>query len=242
MFATRSVTGEFKIFSGVTLTVSQQALYGGRESDAPMLDPVWVAYLQHAPRDVAAPAAETVCCRCGQRRPVTPLSRVVSAKFTGFDRLTIGDGLCVPCAWSFSSPVRRLTLAITETAAVVLDSAALYDCLLHPAQRAAVVVPISGRKHVLPYAQWGTIRVDDINLQWRPTDVHRLQITADLRRRGAPAPALAEHSPPHRWLRTQPTDTWEATHRQWRELEPWRPTPHVDLAIKATHHLKGPRG
>ena len=31
----------------------------------------------------------------------------------------------------------------------------------------------------------------------------------------------------------------EAIDRQWRQLNPWRPTPHLDLAIKATHHLKG---
>ena len=204
-----------------------------------MLDPVEVAYRHHAPTEPAAVSTVGVCCRCGQTVPVQSISSVVSAKFTGFDLLGAGDGLCRGCAWAFSTPARRLVLSITATAATLLDTASLFDSLLRPSGSSAIVVPLSGRKHVLPYAQWGTVRVDDINLTWQPSDVHRLRIVADLRLLGAPATSLPGSAPPARWLTSRHPSAWEAIDRQWRQLDAWRPTPHLDLAIKATHHLKG---
>ena len=204
-----------------------------------MLDPVEVAYRHHAPTDPAAVSSVGLCCRCGQTVPVQLIGSVVSAKFTGFDLLGAGDGLCQGCAWAFSTPARRLVLSITATAATLLDTPSLFDSLLRPSGSSAIVVPLSGRKHVLPYAQWGTVRVDDINLTWQPSDVHRLRIVADLRLLGAPATSLPAAAPPARWLTSRHPSAWEAIDRQWRQLDPWRPTPHLDLAIKATHHLKG---
>ena len=206
-----------------------------------MLDPVDVAYRQHAVGRAASTQLLGWCCRCDRNARLVPTRAVVSAKFTGFDQLHAGEGLCTGCAWSFSQAARRMVLSITPSTATLLDTPALFDCLLQPSGQAAVVVPISGRKHVLPYAQWGTIRVDDINLIWRASDVQRLRVVGELRTRGAPSAALREPTPPSRWLATQPTDTWEATYRQWRELDPWRTAPHLELAIKATHHLKGVR-
>lgn len=204
-----------------------------------MLDPVEVAYRHHAPTEPAAVSTFGVCCRCGQTVPVQSMSSVVSAKFTGFDLLGAGDGLCQGCAWAFSTPARRLVLSITATTATLLDTPSLFDSLLRPSGSSAIVVPLSGRKHVLPYAQWGTVRVDDINLTWQPSDVQRLRIVAELRLMGAPATSLPGSAPPARWLTSRHPTTWEAIDRQWRQLNPWRPTPHLDLAIKATHHLKG---
>jgi hypothetical protein len=82
-----------------------------------MLDPVEVAYRHHAPTEPAAYSSVGVCCRCGQTVPVQSISSVVSAKFTGFDLLGDGDGLCRGCSWAFSTPARRLVLSITATAA-----------------------------------------------------------------------------------------------------------------------------
>lgn len=208
---------------------------GGSE----VLDPVEIAYRQHACAGPGSEQLHGMCCRCGRRDQVLPTRAVVSAKFTGFDQFHDGEGLCACCAWSFSAAARPMVLSITPMAATMLDTPSLFQCLQHPAGQAALVVPIGGRKHVLPYAQWGTIRVDDINLSWRTTDAKRLLLVAELRLRGAPALALHEPSPPSRWLTTQPPSTWESTYQQWRELDPWRATPYLHLAIKATHHLKG---
>ena len=211
-----------------------------------MFDPVWVAYHHHhhhAPAAPAGPTAEGRCCRCGQMGLVAPTRSVISAKFTGFDQMGAGDGLCLSCAWSFSAPARRLILAISTSTAILLDTPGLFARLLRPATGSdCLVVPISGRKHVLPYARWGTVRVDDINLTWRASDVHRLHVLAELRARGAPSTSLSDPAPPSAWLTKQPRETWEATYRQWRELEPWRPSPQLDLAIKSTNHLKGTSG
>lgn len=206
-----------------------------------MLDPVAVAYRQHGTTTPDKSLTDGLCCRCGMSRRLVPTRSVVSAKFTGFDEFQTGQGLCISCAWAFSTAARRLTLNITPKGSTLLDTPSLYDRLLRPSHSAALVVPLSGRKHVLPYARWGTVRVDDINIVWRASDVGRLKLVAELRERGASAPTLAEPTPPWKWLSSQPRELWEATHRQWHELDPWRSTPHLDLAIKATHHLKGNR-
>jgi len=131
-------------------------------------------------------------------------------------------------------------LAITEARATVLDTPALCDLLLRVPLREALVVPLSGRKHLLPYAQWGTVRIDDINLTWSSGDITRLQIVASLRSRGLAATALSEPAPSWGWIRTQPDELRAAALREWDALAPWRGTPHLQLAIKATTHLKGP--
>jgi hypothetical protein len=189
----------------------------GRKEVREMLDPVKVAHGQHAWNDPVGNRIG-VCCRCGVSSPgIVAVRAVVSAKFNGWDQLHHGDGLCPACAWSFRPEARALTLAIST----------------HNA--------ISGRKHTLPYAQWGTVRVDDVNLFWREADVERLRIAASLRARGLPGPALHEHAPPSSWLRNQPLETWLATQREWDALEPWRNTAYLPLVVKATAYLKGNR-
>lgn len=206
-----------------------------------MVDPVQVAYQQHGTAHATKETRLGECRRCGTRDHLVPVSSVVSAKFTGFDSLGHGDGLCPICAWAYSATTRRLTLAISPSAAIVLDSVGLFDQLLRPTVSIALVVPLSGRKHVLPHAQWGTVRVDDINLVWRASDINRLRIVAELRSRGAPTSTLTDPCPSWRWLRTQPEATWTATQQQWRLLTCWRATPHLQLAIKATHQQRGSR-
>lgn len=204
-----------------------------------MIDPVQMAFTQHGTATFSEGLPMGVCRRCGTHSTVTRITSVVSAKFTGFDSLGSGDGFCQACAWAYSAGTRRLTLAITATTATVLDSPTLFDHLLRLTQATALVVPLSGRKHVLPHAQWGTVRVDDINLVWRTSDIERLRVVGDLRGRGVPTSSLEDPSPPWHWLRTQPDVTWSATQQQWRSLICWRATPHLQLAIKATHPQKG---
>lgn len=206
-----------------------------------MVDPVQVAYAQHGTTHHTKGGCLGECRRCGAHGHLTPVASVVSAKFTGFDSLGHGDGLCHVCAWAYSASTRRLTLAISATAATVLDSVGLFDQLLRPTVSTALVVPLSGRKHVLPHAQWGTVRVDDINLVWRTSDITRLRTVAELRSRGVPPSTLEDPCPSWQWLRTQPEATWSATQQQWRSLTCWRATPYLQLVIKATHHQKGPR-
>lgn len=35
-----------------------------------------------------------------------------------------------------------------------------------PRDTVSIVVPVTGKKHVLPYAKWGTLSYDDGTLQW----------------------------------------------------------------------------
>lgn len=204
-----------------------------------MLDPVHVAWRHLGCPRVAGEAAEGVCARCGTTAKVRPVRTVVSAQFTGFDQLSsLGDGFCQPCCWAFDAKNRRLILAITPSATQLLDAPGLYDRLLAPV-RSALVVPLGGRKHVLPYAQWGSLRVDDINLQWTTEDSRRLGILAGLRGRGVPVTSLVDVTPPWKWLKTQPQELLISTQREWEALKPWRGSAYLSVAVKATQHLKG---
>lgn len=202
------------------------------------MDPVKIAWRQLATAVAERPdAGPGRCKRCGSVTRVVALDDVVSAKFTGFDQLQSGDGLCAACTWSFASTTRLLTLVITPTKARVLDTPSLYEVLLAPV-RDAVVVPFSGRKHVLPSAHWGTVRVDDANLVWTSSDAERLRVVANLRTSGVPPAALHQPTLPWAWAR-QHLELIGTTQREWETIAPWRNTPYLALALKATQHLKG---
>lgn len=198
------------------------------------MDPVDAAYryLGGSPKRSSVPLGR--CCRCGQLRPVQPLHRFVSPKFNGWSELRDGAGLCASCGWAFASVSKKDPMWISRKSAAAMTFEQIHDHLLRPLEGIALVVPLSGRKHLLPYAQWGTVRVDDINLPWRIGDMRRLQILNELRREGVPASALQETTPPWTWLRHRLHEA-ELRSEQWRQLQPWRGTPYLLLAIKITH-------
>lgn len=61
----------------------------------------------------------------------------------------------------------------------------------------ALSIPLSGKKIVLPSAQWGRIATDTRVIQWRPRNHHQLQAAIELRSMGLGEAALADPSPPY---------------------------------------------
>lgn len=169
------------------------------------MDPVHIAFRHHhhdASTDVGGELG--VCCRCGTHDAVVPLNVVVSAKFTGFDALHRGDGLCGPCRWAFAKQHFTTVWKITRHSAVALQPTQLHEELLRPMRADALVVPLGGRKHLLPHAQWGTVHTDDLNLHWRAPDAQRLSHLTWLRRHRCPTSSIPDPVPSWRWLATQP--------------------------------------
>lgn len=199
------------------------------------MDPVHVAFSRRGRGWSAELETPGLCCRCGLDGMVTPLRRVVSHRFNDFDRLSQGEGMCRPCAWAYH-PSHRTKIWRIRTAGVDLLSANdLAQELSTTGSPTALVVPIGGRKHLLPYAQWQTIRVDDINLNWTSRDVERLKLLTWLRDLGCPARSFRDPTPPWRWISTQPPEHWRAINEHWDALQPWRRNiSFLTLALKAT--------
>lgn len=160
------------------------------------------------------------CCRCGQHAPVTPLKAVFSAKFTAWDLVGPGDGLCPPCRWAYQPSHRTEIWWLTPITATLLTRSQLADRLSQGPLKAATTLPLSGRKHLLPYARLSTIRTEDTNLAWTSRDATRLCSYLWLRVRGCSR--ITDPAPSWAWLKTQPHQVWSAIREHWGQLEPWR--------------------
>lgn len=108
------------------------------------------------------------CVRCLQEDIIhaVPLDKVASNKFTDWDKLlstSKSAHLCASCAWAYADLSNRLTrMVITPDHAYLLETLEASNYLFDPKNwnGISVVIPVSGKKHVLPYARWGVISHD----------------------------------------------------------------------------------
>ena len=202
----------------------------------------WVA--AGRPQVPGLPSASVLgcCARCGDSGRLVEVRRVVSRSFTGRDRWRLpgGCGLCSACTWAYQEPVLRkrahIVLGRRQPVLHALDSPGLLEALAREVDsRAAVTVPRSGRKHLLPGAQWGRVLLDDIALPWSRADAARLTVLDEIRRLGASDADLRHPAPP--WLLIHAVGQ---AHRPqllqaWDELRAWRTRPaHLEVALIAT--------
>lgn len=106
---------------------------------------------------------DRACGRCGRRGcAVVPCRQVISRKFTAFDDwIAPGGELCQVCAWGLTaSGLRSTPLAIEDGQTRELAGPELAALLSRPVDtHTAVVLPLRGRKHLLPAARWGHVVV-----------------------------------------------------------------------------------
>lgn len=192
------------------------------------------------------PTRPGICALTGVRGDVVDARHVLSDSFTTWDRfryatvdpqgLAFGPAAC--WALRHRAGMQRPHALIDGTYREV-TAPELFDALHNLDDKGFVAVPQSRQKHLTPWAQLGTIRVDDENLRWTSTDVDRLDTYMTLRQAGFGETALMEREP--RWailtrlsggLRRQVLDMW---HR----LDPWRAHPaYMDVAARATRPAK----
>lgn len=193
------------------------------------VDPLWVLWeaLGGPPPTDAAMDRTGTCTRCGAFS--TTASRVkatVSDKFTGWEAYTqTWDPLwCVPCAWGHTaSEVRTRPWIIGADRTAPADPAALTSILasgLDP--HAAVMVPISRHKHVLPAAKWGHVATDDRALAWTSDEAHRFRTLAWFRGLGFNEAALAQPTPRFEQFITLDAPTMRLAMTRWATLSEWR--------------------
>jgi hypothetical protein len=188
-----------------------------------------------------------VCALTGEPGPVWPLNKITTT-LTTLDRFRRRDadpqGLALgpAAAWAI-----RHRAAMQHPHAIVdgthrqVTPPELYQALEQAATCPDVMptVPISRQKHVLPWARWGHVGVDDEWLPWDRTHLDRLGIYRALRRLGFGEAAIAEPTPRHQILaRLDRADRiWVLTH--WGDLNRWRHHPaYLEVAARATREPK----
>ena len=214
------------------------------------MDPVavaWVSCASPQPDDIAGTGR---CARCLTVAALVPAGKVVSNKFTGAtDRLDPrGCGLCPPCTWGYRTlELRRQVLLVDLVSGDLgrLTPEQLYALLSAQeplAAHLAVSLPLMGRKHVLPAAQWGRVCVDGTTIPWSGQDAGRLARVAALRSAGVAAARLTEGAPPWSAVRSATPAGRVEVLEHWQALEPWRRRRlWLDVAIAVTHPNR-PRG
>lgn len=138
---------------------------------------------------------ETGCARCQTRIIMeglgVPVSKVLSEKFTEWDKLVNSKFFCPPCAWAYSTLENRLTrYLITPTNVYNIENnLEAYEILVNNldlAQQSAISLPTSGNKHVLPYTRFGKITTDTGSLKYDANVRNQLMACSFLRENGVP--------------------------------------------------------
>lgn len=214
------------------------------------MDPVVVAWASCARPQPDGVGATGRCARCLNVAALVPVGDVVSNKFTGATEWLDprGSGLCPACTWGYRTPELRRQVLLVDLASGDLSRITheqLYALLSAPeplGAHLAVSLPLAGRKHVLPAAQWGRVCADGTTIPWSAQDAGRLARLAALRSAGVAAARLAEDAPPWSAVRSATPAGRVEILEHWQALEPWRRRRlWLDVAIAVTHPNR-PRG
>lgn len=111
------------------------------------------------------------CSLCGAAGQVVAVKRLVSNRFTNWEDYSNADKpvWCNICAWSFTEKNNRSEALFISPERVYsgYQVQSLREMFYKPLSgHTALVVALKKNKHVLPYAQWGTVRIEDMNITW----------------------------------------------------------------------------
>lgn len=212
----------------------------------PALDVVRVAWMAAGSPVVITPTATGECGRCRAWDDLVPAGKVVTRRYTGVDSWTgTSRSLCPACVWSYRERdlIRRGRLVDRrDTSMRELSGEALREVLAVPVgPDVAVVVPATGRKHVLQLARWGRVGLDEASLTWGPLDGALLEVLERMRSLGCTGPQVTEPAPPWRVLARLSIEDRSWVMREWGALDPWRRRrPWLDLGLIATAGARQP--
>ncbi|WP_262338972.1 hypothetical protein [Gordonia sp. CNJ-863] len=208
--------------------------------------PAFTAWHAAGAPEPAVAASDTArggvwCAACGtDELAMLAATQVVSRKFTDLESWVYGgDWLCAACAWTYATAELRRTVYVVDQqppARTVFERPALGRLLAAgplPADR-MVVVPVRGRRHILPTARWGHVCTDDTQVRWDDAAVDLLLALRWLRTLpGIRAVMLTDPAPPIAVLRATPSEQWSMILERWDVLQAWRTHPGAwwDAAI-----------
>ena len=180
---------------------------------------------------------EVLCGTCRKALPGAPANRILTSQFGSWDAVVPDPvsgtrWLCAPCAWAWRATAYRRRATIirksegakgAEVAVAHPNRAELVEALTGPIQAdVAICVPLSGKKAVLPTAQWGRLASDATTLLWTSRDLRYLRSILRLRNLGTGEADLREPSPPYYLLAKTDPCLHEDIARLWEFLQPIR--------------------
>jgi len=181
------------------------------------------------------------CGRCGASgADLVATGAVVSRTFTAFDGWINPHswGLCAACSWAYRGKGLRTCIGLVtrEPSWRQLSCATAREVLaVALPSDAALIVPLRGRKHLLPSASWGRVSVDDVQLSWTERDAGRLHAVQRLRAQGFGPKMLSAAAPAWAVLRRLPAQSWDVVVADWEVLAVWRRNrPWFDVAMSVT--------
>ena len=184
---------------------------------------------------VTTPSPHT-CALCGLHADDTaPLQAVVSEKFTDWDRtIRDADRLCPTCIWALRTPALRTTPHLIDVGGAVDTTwLTLATTLTHPLDTTqAAVIPGAGRKHLVPFAQWGHVTSDQGNLVWGQGEARLTVALLTLRSFGATEKSLRENTMPNHAGIPATAATKMLT--AYETARAWRGSPAWPIALRVT--------
>lgn len=205
---------------------------------APQESPVVVAWESLAPSEEHRNSPLTsVAGRCAicQRIdvPVEPIVNVVSANYTAFDAIDLSaDGFCQACTWAHKDRSARRAPVIVSGKQAGWSRASEIKELLSSAlpMTIACSLPIGGRRHVLPFMEWGKITTDRGAFTWDSDAASLMPVVFDLKKTGAKEEEISTlPAPPYRVIKLKEVNTSKVL-ELWERILPWQATPHLRIA------------
>ena len=215
-----------------------------------MMSPVLVAYGRIGGdwRPTGDPV-EGACGACGRRAEVWEALGVVSRRFSSWDliRTDAAAGrrlVCAPCAWALVSPgdLRRRRLHLTAGGGVgQWEWSQAADRLRAGPLRTSecLVVPVGGRKSVLPFAAWGCVVSDAGELRWGPAQARAARAGGFIRQMGAGERDLVARDAPGAVLSGLGAVERSRVRAAWRVWRPWMASQWAGVMIRATRGAAG---
>lgn len=176
---------------------------------------------------------EGQCSHCGQIGNTVLAKRIVSKVFTNWDVYSNTDKplLCNPCIWSFSEKDNRseAIVFISDTLYTGYQLQSMKDLLKSPlSEDSFVSAAIRKNKHVLPYAQWGHVRIEDLNFKWSDRETHWLEIVERLNNLGFTLGDIKnDDSPSFSAIVQLNKEEAQEAYALWEELVPLRKLSHL---------------
>lgn len=205
---------------------------------APLESPVVVAWENLAPVEehLNSPLTSRAgrCAIC-QRNPiqVEAIADVVSANYTAFDVIDLSaDGFCQACSWAHRErSARRSPVIVSGQLAGWSRASEIKELLSAPLPMTiACSLPIGGRRHVLPFLEWGKVVTDRGTFSWDENAAKLMSLAFDLTRAGAKEDEIvSEPAPPFRILKPKEVNTAKIM-EIWERVLPWQGTPHLRVA------------
>lgn len=202
-----------------------------------MLNPSYYAWINSGSPDVFQKYAKYVtigeCSLCNNQGDVLQVKRIVSSRFANWeDYSNITKPVwCMSCAWSFNEGNNR-------SEAKLITPTAVYSCYQVQSLKPLLAEPLNANrslsvalkknKHVLAYATWNRIKVEDVSLPWSLKEIALEGHISKLLQMGFLLQSIrTEDSPPSIQIMKLSRDEAKTAYLLWDMIKELHYSPHL---------------